>query len=114
MDTRYEQELEPIVPEAIEKSVAEGKIGKVGLLRLRFLQANKSEFYTSLLMNGELEKHLMAVEATARTQTALLLQKLMKTHPLPPGVVSEELLAQHMHSLRVMAEETVKKEFVLK
>ena len=113
MDTRYEQELEPVVPEIIEKSVADGKIGKIGLLRLRHLQSNQPTEYAALLMSGELESHLLAMEATARTQTEVLLQQLMKSNPVPHSV-SQEMLAQHMHSLRVMAEETVKKEFVLK
>lgn len=100
------------VPEVIHKSCEEGRIGELGLLRLRFLQANKPTYYATLLFNGELEEHLLSVEATTRMQTELLLQRLLKTNPVPPGA-NRSVLTQHMHSLRLIAEEAAKKEIVL-
>lgn len=114
MTMYYEYTGEYRVPEVIQKSLDEGKIGKLGLLRLRFLQANEPMYYSNLLMKGELERHLMEIEAKARVETELLVQKLLKTNPSPSNRASEETLRQHMHSLRVMAEEAVKKELIFK
>lgn len=53
-------------------------LGKYGRMRLRFLKEHRKAEYTILLMDGELQNHLMDIEETAKNRLELLMKQFIK------------------------------------
>lgn len=78
------------VPNLILKGTEkEINLGKYGRMRLRFLKEHKKAEYTILLMNDELQKHLIDIDKTARNRVELLIKQFAKQEN-----ITEELKAQ--------------------
>ena len=78
------------VPNLIFKGTEkEIHLGKYGRMRLRFLKEHKKAEYTILLMNNELQKHLIDIDKTARSRVNLLIKQFAKQEN-----ITEELKAQ--------------------
>jgi len=78
------------VPNLILKGTEkEINLGKYGRMRLRFLKEHKKAEYTILLMNDELQKHLIDIDKTARNRVDLLIKQFAKQEN-----ITEELKAQ--------------------
>ena len=60
-----------VVPENMKNF----KIGKYGKLRLRYLKEHKKAEYTILLMDNELQKHLMEIDKIATERFELLMKQ---------------------------------------
>ena len=78
------------VPNLILKGTEkEINLGKYGRMRLRFLKEHKKAEYTILLMNNELQKHLIDIDKTARNRVEILIKQFAKQEN-----ITEELKAQ--------------------
>lgn len=90
------------------------KIGKYGKLRLRYLKEHKKAEYTILLMDNELQKHLMEVDKIANERFELLMKQYAEKEN-----VTEELKAKDhlkwvglMNNIKHSAEEIILKELI--
>ena len=88
--------------------------GEYGSLRLRYLKEYKKRMYVSLLIQGELVKHLNTVDKEASERMEYLIKSMKQQYG-----ISEQLKAQDqmkwvglMNNLRSAAEEIVLKELV--
>lgn len=78
------------VPNLILKGTEkEINLGKYGRMRLRFLKEHKKAEYTILLMNDELQKHLIDIDKTARNRVEILIKQFAKQEN-----ITEELKVQ--------------------
>ena len=77
MNIEYIKQGEDGMPNLILKGTEkEINLGKYGRMRLRFLKEHKKAEYTILLMNNELQKHLIDIDKTARNRVDLLIKQL--------------------------------------
>ena len=87
------------------------KLNKYALMRKTYLKEHKPSLYASLMLKGELSRHLEQEGKRAQMQVNLLMEKLSEQTPAPrPG----DTLANtaHRNSLLAQAEEQVLKEIV--
>ena len=75
-----------LILKGTEKEISLGKYGK---MRLRFLKEHKKAEYTILLMNNELQKHLIDIDKTARNRVEILIKQFAKQEN-----ITEELKVQ--------------------
>ena len=75
-----------LMREGTEKEI---NLGKYGRMRLRFLKEHKKAEYTILLMNNELQKHLIDIDKTARNRVEILIKQFAKQEN-----ITEELKVQ--------------------
>mgnify|MGYP001135073230 CR=1 FL=1 len=111
----YRQRGDYLLPELSMDGLEMQTLGKYGLLRRKYLREQRPVLWTSLSVNGQLNKHLLEVEAEANRR----LEQLMSEMSVKAGL-TEELKAQNplkwvglMNSLRQQAEEIVLAEIVL-
>lgn len=90
------------------------EIGKYGKLRLRYLKEHKKAEYTILLMDNELQKHLMEVDKIATERFELLMKQYAEKEN-----ITEELKAKDqlklvglMNNIKHSVEEIILKELI--
>ncbi len=90
------------------------EIGKYGKLRLRYLKEHKNAEYTILLMDNELQKHLMEVDKIATERFELLMKQYAEKEN-----INEELKAKDqlkwvglMNNIKHSIEEIILKELI--
>lgn len=90
------------------------RIGKYGKLRLNYLKQHKKAEYTILLMDNELQNHLIEIDNTANARFELLMKQFAEK-----GNITEELKATNqmewvrkMNNIKHCAEEIIFKELI--
>lgn len=90
MNIEYIKQGDYYMPNLILKGTEkEINLGKYGKMRLQFLKEHKKAEYTILLVNNELQKHLIDIDKTARNRVDLLIKQFAKQEN-----ITEELKAQ--------------------
>jgi len=111
----YHKEGDYLIPDlAIKNDNKDYHIGKYGHLRLKYLKEHKRGFYTELIMDGQLAKHLALIDKRASKIVSATIKKLAKQEG-----VNEELKAnnqmdwvQAMNNIKNRAEEIVLNEII--
>jgi len=90
------------------------KIGKYGKLRLRYLKEHKKAEYTILLMDNELQKHLMEVDKIANERFELLMKQYAEKENVTEELKSKDQLkwVGLMNNIKHSAEEIILKELI--
>lgn len=79
MDIEYNKYGDYNVPNLVLDGVPQKiNLGKYGRMRLRFLKEQKKAECTILLMEGELQNHLMGIEETAKNRLELLMKQFIQ------------------------------------
>ena len=99
-----------IAPENMKKF----KIGKYGILRLRFLKEHKKAEYKILLMDNQLQKHLMDIDKASNERCNLLMKQFAEKEN-----ITEELKVTNqmewigkMNNIKNRAEEIIFNELI--
>ena len=87
-------------------------LNKYSRMRKRFLQEHRTTRYTTLLMSGQLTKHLHQVGERTQEQVKQTMEALLEKNPAPPKANGSLQWAQHMNMIRHQAEELVLPETV--
>ena len=87
-------------------------IGKYGMLRRTYLKEYKKNLYQSLLISGNLDRHLKEIEKSAQERMENLMDGLLTAYPAPDKETDQMARTAHMNNLTQMAEETVLTELV--
>lgn len=111
----YHKEGDYYIPNlVVPQNIKNFRIGKYGRLRLRYLKENKRAEYTILLMNNELQKHLMEVDTQANERLDTLIKQFKEKEN-----ITEELKAtnqmkwiQLMNNIKNCAEEIILNELI--
>ena len=77
-----------VVPENMKNF----KIGKYGKLRLRYLKEHKKAEYTILLMDNELQKHLMEIDKIATERFELLMKQFAEKEKITEELKGKDQL----------------------
>lgn len=112
MKLTYHRKGDYLYPNLTIVNEASEPLGKYGLMRRTCLKENRTNWYKSMLLSGKLNHHLAEIDRAAQERINLILKQLLKTNPAPDKEANQLDLAAHMHSLTMIAEETVLKELV--
>ena len=90
------------------------KIGKYGKLRLRYLKEHKKAEYTILLMDNELQKHLMEIDKIANERFELLMKQYAEKENITEELKTKDQLkwVGLMNNIKHSAEEIILKELI--
>lgn len=90
------------------------KIGKYGKLRLRYLKEHKKAEYTILLMDNELQKHLMEIDKIANERFELLMKQFAEKENIIEELKAKDQLkwVGLMNNIKHSAEEIILKELI--
>ena len=112
MELTYRKEGDFLLPnlEAPESP----KIGKYGMLRLRYLREHRRAILTGLQMTGKLNAHLEQIDREAMETVNRLTAEMAKTQGVNEQMkgTDQMMWVGMMNSLRASAEETVLNELV--
>ena len=99
-----------VVPENMKNF----KIGKYGKLRLRYLKEHKKAEYTILLMDNELQKHLMEIDKIATERFELLMKQFTEKEKITEELKGKDQLklVGLMNNIKHSAEEIILKELI--
>lgn len=90
------------------------KIGKYGKLRLRYLKEHKKAEYTILLMDNELQKHLMEIDKIATERFELLMKQFAEKEKITKELKGKDQLKWIglMNNIKHSVEEIILKELI--
>ena len=90
------------------------ELGKYGKLRLRYLKEHKKAEYTILLMDNELQKHLMDVDKIATERFELLMKQYAEKENITEELKSNNqmLWIGKMNNIKNRVEEIILKEYI--
>ena len=89
-------------------------LGLWGQRRLRYLKAHRPFLYDDLLLSGQLEQHLHAIDADAAAMADRLTAQLSRAEGLTEALKAADPLAwvQRMNSIQVRVRELVNHELI--
>ena len=116
MEIKYTKQGDYNLPNlTIDDEKKKGKINKYGYLRLEYLKQNNKALYTSLLMNNELENHLVSVSNIAEN----MLNNLMEDYKNQDEKLTEKSKELNqiewvklMNNYKNIAEKIIKNEII--
>ena len=96
------------------ENVKNFEIGKYGKLRLRYLKEHKKAEYTILLLDNELQKHLMEVDKIATEIFELLMKQFAEKENITEELKEKDQLkwVGLMNNIKHSAEEIILKELI--
>ncbi|MBR3993750.1 MAG: TnpV protein [Clostridia bacterium] len=89
-------------------------LGKYGLMRKNYLMNHRKVKFNTLLMTGELMKHLLQTEQEAQQMLEQITEQMMKSEGVTETLKETDQMrwVQMMNNIRASAEETVLKELI--
>lgn len=96
------------------KNSKDFRIGRYGRLRLQYLKENKRAEYTLLLINGELQKHLMEIDQQANERLELLIKQMAEKENVTEELKEADQLrwVGLMNNIKHSAEEIIFEELI--
>lgn len=114
MNITYEKCGDYLIPNLIPDSEPEGELRRFGLMRKSYLENYRRGIYSGLLLSGELKKYLLMVQEQAEERFDFLVEQMAKQEGVTEQLKAQDqiLWVQRMNSIRVRAEEIVRKEII--
>ena len=114
MNITYEKCGDYLIPNLIPDPEPEGELRKFGLMRKHYLKEYKRGIYSSLLLSGELKKHLLMIQEQAEERFDLLVQQMAEREEVTEQLKesNQMLWVQRMNCIRARAEEIVREEII--
>ena len=113
-EIQYQQNGDYLIPEITLGSQPQQPLGKYGRMRKKYLQEHRPILFNRLVLNGQLQRHLLEIEETANSR----LERMMQEMAAKNGA-TEELKAKDqmvwvglMNSLKNQAEEMILAELI--
>ena len=113
-EIQYQQNGDYLIPAISLGSQPRQPLGKYGRMRKKYLQEHRPILYNRLVLNGQLQHHLLEIEETANTRMERMMQEMAAKNG-----ATEELKAKNqmawvglMNSLKNQAEELILTELI--
>lgn len=113
MGGTYRQEGDYFLPNlAVPESAP---VGVWGQRRKRYLREHRGALYTALLLNGELDAHIMGIDQQAQEMFSRLIEQMANQEGITELLKEENQMewVRRMNSIRNRAEEIIMKELIL-
>ena len=107
MELTYHRKGDYLFPNLYIEQGETEPIGKYGMLRKTYLKEHRSGWYQSMLVTGELSKHLSEIDQTAQRRVDQIVAQMLARNPAPDKETDSLGWTGHMNSLLAMAEEMV-------
>ncbi len=106
--------LEVLIPNLVLKETEAQPIGKYGRMRKRYLKEHRPALYSSLLLNGKMDRHLAEIDETCVEYMELLIQQIAKREGVTEALKAANQMewVRRMNNIRNRAEEIVLSELV--
>ena len=114
MDVTYTTVGNIQIPDLVMDAQSEGRIGKYGRMRKRYLEEKHDGTFTALVLSGKLTEHLLDVDRTAREQFETIVRQLAAAEGVTERLKAADQMEwlRRMNNLRARAEEIVIREIV--
>ena len=107
MELTYHRKGDYLFPNLYIEQEETEPIGKYGMLRKTYLKEHRSGWYQSMLVMGELSKHLSEIDQTAQRRVDQIVAQMLARNPAPDKETDSLGWMGHINSLLAMAEEMV-------
>ena len=87
-------------------------IGKYGGLRMTYLKEHRPALYHSLVVSGELNKHLVDIDEAATQRRDLIQQQMLKVNPGPDKATDMMGWIQHQNNILAAIDEIIFDELI--
>ncbi len=97
-----------------EDDPAPQPLGLWGRRRLRYLKAHRPFLYDDLLLSGQLEQHLLAIDADAAAMAEHLTAQLSRSEGLTEALKAQDQMewVRRMNSIRARVRDVVNQELI--
>jgi hypothetical protein len=95
-------------PKEVSNMEEEKILGQWGRMRRAYLMGHQPATFSTMVMRGELFPHLYQVDE----QAELILEQMLNHYPAPDRNADPMAWVQHMNSVKVQAEEIIRKELI--
>lgn len=109
MNITYTKQGDYYIPDLAVPKSQNINIGRFGMMRLNYLKNNKKALYTSLLMSGELQKHLVDTDNDCKQMLETIMNGLKKKEEITEKLKENDGLewVKRMNMIKALAEEMV-------
>lgn len=92
----------------------EQTIGKYGRLRKRYLKEHRSELYSTLLLSGELYKHLAEIDQACNERLDCIISQMKKQARITEHLKAADQMrwVREMNNIQAAAEEIILQEMI--
>ena len=110
----YVRQGDYYIPNLALPEETEYQIGKYGSLRRTFLKEHHNWFYSTMLMQGTLLKHLAEIDETCHSTLKDMMSKMAEQEGVTEQLKETDQMAwvQKMNSIKHRAEEVILSEYV--
>ena len=110
----YVRQGDYYIPNLALPEETEYQIGKYGSLRRTFLKEHHNWFYSTMLMQGTLLKHLAEIDETCHSTLKDMMSKMAEQEGVTEQLKATDqmTLVQKMNSIKHRAEDFVMREYV--
>ena len=114
MNITYTKQGDYYIPDLALPKSQNVNIGRFGIMRLNYLKNDTKALYTSLLMSGELQKHLVDTDNECKQMLETIMNRLKKKEEITEKLKENNQLewVKRMNMIRVLAEEVVTKNLI--
>lgn len=107
MELTYHRKGDYLFPNLYIEQEETEPIGKYGMLRKTYLKEHRSGWYQSMLVTGELSRHLSEIDKTAQRRVEQVVSQLLARNPAPNKEADPLGWTGHMNCLLAIAEESI-------
>ena len=103
-----------LLPNLIIDETEQRPLGKYGRLRKRYLKEHRPVLYTNLLVTGNSDKHLAAIDEACEDRMELLARQMAKQEGVTEALKATDQMewVRRMNSIQSRAEEIVLHELI--
>ena len=114
MELTYHRKGDYLYPNLVLEQEEPIQIGKYGHLRKRYLREHRQGVYCALLVEGQLNSHLVEIDSTANDYFDRLINQMAKAESVTERLKAEDQMewARRMNSLWSRADEIVLNELI--
>ena len=115
MKIEYTKQGDYYIPNIVApENITNFNLGKYGRMRLRFLKEQKKAEYAILLMNNELQKHLIEINETATNRFDLLMKQYAEKENITKELKANNQMewVQKINSIKNSVEEIIFKKYI--
>ena len=113
-EIQYQQNGDYLIPAITLGSQPQHPLGKYGRMRKKYLQEHRPILFNRLVLNGQLQSHLLETEETANSRLEQMMQEMAAKNGATEELKAKDQIAWVglMNGLRNQAEEMIVAELI--
>ena len=113
-EIQYQQNGDYLIPEITLGEQPQQSLGKYGRMRKKYLQEHRPILFNRLVLNGQLQRHLLEIEETANSRLERMMQEMAAKNGATEELKAKDQMAWVglMNNLKNQAEELILTELI--